>query len=468
MEEEEGKTPAIAGGRKAGMALFNKKSGPSYPLVALEGLSEKELVSVYNVGSIKKINAGDVLIKEGDTDQTLFLIIDGSVKVMKRLDSQQREVAVLARGDWIGEVAFTRHIAMTASVIALEPTTVLAIYENGMNVLDPKIRSAIYKNLSELTTRRINELFVKQANLHEKSRRLTSYIKKLVQERSIQYENSEMIQGILKSIPRLPMYAGKLATLLRDEEASVNKVIDLVKLDPSTAGLILKTINSSYYGFQNKISDLQHAILLLGFNQIYQLLIEQGVRSVMPNTPEFQELHFHSIIVSMIGFEIALPIFVEKALMANTIGLLHELGKSVIFLLKKQNPKLVMLIDMLDHAKVGSLLLKEWNIPEAVCLSVEYQRYPEFAPPEEIPAECREAIAIFYIAHLCYEYLQGIDEKDLPLAFLEEYFQLLKFPEDSLPRFLKKRLLPPLSKKLPTFPERVRQFFLTTCDGQIG
>jgi len=187
-------------------------------------------------------------------------------------------------------------------------------------------------------------------------------------------------------------------------------------------------------------------------------VVDKGIRSTMPDTPEFKELQYHSIMVSVIGFEIAKLCSLDKPVMLSTIGLLHDIGKSVIFLLKSRHQNLTMLINLLDYAKIGSLLMQEWNIPDIICKSVEYQKFPEFYPPEEMPAEYRKNIAILYLAHLCYEHLKGKDGKDLPLLFLDEYIKLLGFTESSVAELLKNQIMPSLYHKMSTYPEDVKQF----------
>jgi HD-like signal output (HDOD) protein len=254
------------------------------------------------------------------------------------------------------------------------------------------------------------------------------------------------------------MYASRLAVMLLDENVSTRKVAELAKEDPSLVGAVLKTVNSAYYAFQSKVSDFQHAVLLLGFNQVYQLVMDMGVRTTMPKTSEFRELQFHSMVVSLIGFEISQLCNVKKAVVISTIGLLHDLGKSVILLLKRRHSKMSLLIDMLDHPKVGSLLLKEWNIPDEVSQSLQYQCYPEWLPPERIPKEWRENVTTLYIAHLCHDYLWGKSENELSTAFLGEYMDVLNLPERSIAELVQNKVLPALNKKLNTFPENVRHF----------
>ncbi len=144
----------------------------------------------------------------------------------------------------------------------------------------------------------------------------------------------------------------------------------------------------------------------------------------------------------------------------GTIGLLHDVGNSVILLLKRKHPKLSTLIDMLSYACIGSLLLRKWNVPNTVYKSIEYQCFPEFFPPTEIPDEYRENVAILYIAHLCYEYLKGKEEEELLSAFLDEYIKLLNLPEIPFLQLFNDHIMPTLFKKSNSYPENVRKFLM--------
>lgn len=446
--------------------IIKQKALSGHP--AFEGLTDSQLVTVYKIGSVNKINTGGVLVKEGDADPVIYLVLQGAAQILKKVKGQARQLAVVRQGDWVPQPLFFKNQRRTASVIALEPLTVFVLNESCLNALPDKIQIAIYKNLNKLLGRHINDLITEQVASSDRNTLLTSHLTNLLQARRDQYAGSEMIQNFLKRIPRLPIYASRLAIVLLDENVSTRDVTELAKLDPSLVGMVLKTVNSAYYGFRHKVSDFQHAVLLLGFNQIYQMITDIGIRSTMPKTREFQDLQFHSMMVSFIGFEIAQLYNTKKALLISTVGLLHDIGKSVILLLKQRNPKMTLLIDMLDHSKIGSLLLKKWNIPDIVCESLEYQSYPEFLPPEIIPEEYRKNVTILYIAHLCYQYLLGKSESDMPTAFLGEYMDVLGCSERSIAELVEKKVLPSLDKKLKTFPEAVRDFLIKSKDNIVG
>ena len=140
-----------------------------------------------------------------------------------------------------------------------------------------------------------------------------------------------------------------------------------------------------------------------------------------------------------------------------SLGLLHEIGQIVFQLLKDQNPKLASLIDILAQAHLGSLLLNEWNLPDVLWQSVEFQSNPEFSSPHHVPEELIHNVALLYLSHLCYDLFQGKKEQELPITFFDEYIALTNWKELTLNEIALSRLLPALVKKHKTYPLPLRQ-----------
>src|SRR4030042_3050935 len=71
--------------------------------------------------------------------------------------------------------------------------------------------------------------------------------------------------------------AFQTAQLLRNPDVAVNKITEIVGLDQSLTAKILRLVNSSFYGFQGKISSLSQAIVLLGFNTVRNVILSVSV-----------------------------------------------------------------------------------------------------------------------------------------------------------------------------------------------
>lgn len=125
-------------------------------------------------------------------------------------------------------------------------------------------------------------------------------------------------------------------------------------------------------------------------------------------------------------------------------------------MLKQQNPNLKLLLDALDPAQMGSLLMKEWNLPDIVWQSAAFQRYPEFSPPSKVASGIRPNVALLYMAQMCHGFLMGLHENEMPTTFLERYKVLLKWEKISLKHIVRNLLLANLSKKIKSFPTSFR------------
>src|SRR5439155_210880 len=201
---------------------------------------------------------------------------------------------------------------------------------------------------------------------------LTSYIGSR-NEQSYAAIQSEFVQEFLRNMPRMPAYAMDLAAKLLDEKTSVQEVVEGIKRDPSIAGIVLRTVNSAQCSFDKKIESFYHACMILGFNNIYNLILREAVKSSMPVTKETQQIHTHSCLISMLCYEVASATKDTQSQTATTIGLLHDMGKGIQVLLKVTNPAKAEYIETLPSGKLGADLLRVWGIPDRICDIVELQ-----------------------------------------------------------------------------------------------
>lgn len=426
-------------------------------LSPFDGLTDKELGELYKLATIKQLGRGEYLIREGETDQTAFVILDGVIQVVKDIGGIEEEIATLGQGDWVGEIAFTQSIQRTASAVARTPSSVMVINRTTLDALNPETQLYFYRKLNDLAARRVADLSARETALAGSNTHLVDYIQAKQNRNELQYQESQMIKGILSKVPQLPAFATELAVKLLDENATPNEISKMVKEDPSLVALVLKTVNSPYYGLPSKIADIHRAIVLLGFNEVYQLVMTAGLRRTMPDTAQFRALQRDSVAVSHLAFSVSQESGVGRPVEAATVGLLHNLGYCVIQLLKDKNVNLAMLIDSLDAAEIGSLLLGSWNMPESVCLSVKHHLRADYSPPSRLPLNVSDSIVVLYMARLFYGMLSGESKDDLPLAFFNQYASLLGWPGLTPEEIIGIKLLPALNKKINTFPASFRK-----------
>jgi CRP/FNR family transcriptional regulator len=97
-------------------------------------LAPPELEQVAQVAVPRSYERGEVVFREGDTGDTCYVVKEGSVSVMREHraagDSGSGRTIALAElrtGEMFGELALFDHETRSATVEALEPTTVVAL-----------------------------------------------------------------------------------------------------------------------------------------------------------------------------------------------------------------------------------------------------------------------------------------------------------------------------------------------------
>lgn len=84
-------------------------------------LKRYEARPIFKNAKRRFLAAGDKLLADGDENELLFLVLQGSCKVMK----SDAEIAVLEPGDFIGELSFMSDHVVSADVIANQDTKLM-------------------------------------------------------------------------------------------------------------------------------------------------------------------------------------------------------------------------------------------------------------------------------------------------------------------------------------------------------
>ncbi len=71
--------------------------------------------------------AGEVLFREGDSGEVMFVIQSGAVRITKEIGGEGKVLAVLGPGEFLGEMAILNGKPRTATAVVLETTRCLVI-----------------------------------------------------------------------------------------------------------------------------------------------------------------------------------------------------------------------------------------------------------------------------------------------------------------------------------------------------
>ncbi|MGD0530099.1 MAG: Crp/Fnr family transcriptional regulator, partial [Polyangiaceae bacterium] len=94
--------------------------------------------------------AGEVLFREGESGDVMFVIQSGVVRVSKAIHGSERTLATFGRGDFLGEMAILNEKPRSATATVVEDASAL--------VIDGKTLEAMISNNTEIALRLIKKL----------------------------------------------------------------------------------------------------------------------------------------------------------------------------------------------------------------------------------------------------------------------------------------------------------------------
>ncbi len=102
-------------------ASFDENESLAYE-IKFSDLKPYEARPIFKVAKQEDLEAGHALLSDGETNQVLYLILEGECCVMKN----GIEVAVLGQGHFVGELSFLSGEAVSADVVAAGNTRLMS------------------------------------------------------------------------------------------------------------------------------------------------------------------------------------------------------------------------------------------------------------------------------------------------------------------------------------------------------
>ena len=113
-------------------------------------ISGEEVSHVAQIAEEREFGKEQVIFEEGDAGDSMFIIVDGAVRIHKG----EKEIAVLSKGKFIGEMALLDQEPRSASITTTEETMLLEI--NGEDFYDLMAsRMEIMQGIVKVLTQRL-------------------------------------------------------------------------------------------------------------------------------------------------------------------------------------------------------------------------------------------------------------------------------------------------------------------------
>ena len=181
----------------------------------------------------------------------------------------------------------------------------------------------------------------------------------------------------------MPRVAVPVITMFNDPDASFQDLAAVIETSPDLTERVLTIANSGYYGFRRKVTSVERAVVLLGWNAVKMITLGSTILKRMHLTD--QRLNDHSLRTAVIARYLAMEAGFYKVEEIAVVGLLHDIGQIILescfpeqaarvkqYIIDHGVPRHVAEREIIgvDHGRVGGWMLEEWNLPKNITSSV--------------------------------------------------------------------------------------------------
>jgi hypothetical protein len=126
---------------------------PARTIPLFSGLRPAQARVVVLMGEVKRFKAGDVIVRQGERGDEMYVIVQGTTQVWAGTDHERRHIRDLTRGAVFGEMGLVRQSERSADVVAADQVEVLALDERFLDRIQrryPRIASRVFLNLTRI------------------------------------------------------------------------------------------------------------------------------------------------------------------------------------------------------------------------------------------------------------------------------------------------------------------------------
>lgn len=252
----------------------------------------------------------------------------------------------------------------------------------------------------------------------------------------------ENIVGSLGKLPTLPGVAMKILEAVRNENAGLKDLATILSTDPSLSAEVLRLINSSYYGHKTQVTNVQHAVKLLGATAVKNLALSFSLVKTFSDrdSESFNYTQFwkDSLLSAVLSKKMGLCLWRSKAEDLFFLGLLKDIGVLILNESMPDQYRLVLAesaenaIGKTDaelrvlgftHMDVGRYITKKWGLPGLFSDAIAHHHSPE-KMNGETDAHTHLAARILHLTAMLVDFI-GLPNKAYSLgcidACLHEY-----------------------------------------------
>jgi putative nucleotidyltransferase with HDIG domain len=239
----------------------------------------------------------------------------------------------------------------------------------------------------------------------------------------------DKIVATIGELPTSPAVVSTVMGLTADLNTEVNKLSRVLSGDPALTAKVLRLSNSPFYGRARAVGSLNEAVLILGFYTIRSLVVASSTYSLFGRKTKGEAssiLWDHSLATAMAARIVGRRIRHKQVEEAFIIGLLHDIGKLILYQKMEDVYKEIIKVARRDkrnflaieeeelgfsHSELGAIILTRWNFPEFFVEAVANHHAPDKTDPVD-----GDNVALSQVVYFANEMA-----KKMGYGFIKEY-----------------------------------------------
>src|SRR5207249_4672691 len=197
-------------------------------------------------------------------------------------------------------------------------------------------------------------------------------------------------------VPSPPQIYMSLTKELDNPRASTAQIANIISRDSGLSARLLRLVNSAFYCFPSKVESISQAVLLVGTEQIRDLVLATSVLRIFKGIPtdliDMDSFWLHSVATGVTARLLAAHRRETNGERFFVAGVLHDIGRLLMCmklpdqaraaLSRTQEDSSRLLVDIerevfgFDHATAGGVLLHVWGLPPSLTETVRCHHTP--------------------------------------------------------------------------------------------
>jgi putative nucleotidyltransferase with HDIG domain len=206
----------------------------------------------------------------------------------------------------------------------------------------------------------------------------------------------------IRTLAPLSSLAKNILEIGRDPKSSAHNLAEEIKKDQSLTAKILQIVNSAFYGFHREIGNVDHAIVVMGFDEVIGVALAASLLQFYENGRNFlfdrDKFWLHSLGTAYIARALSRYSNGVIAKDAFVVGLLHDFGKVamrqhfrdlfykiIAEAARRKQPLHHVSLELanIEHGEIGALVAESWDLPEPLVKAIKHHHTPHLVRLED-------------------------------------------------------------------------------------